>query len=250
MTVSTPKSLRRHDTARARRARIARRVAAVAGAAGAAVVGEADAAPITYVPTPGVAAAQGIPGFSFVSASNVTLGALRPPAVDFTSTSWNVDGGSGSAFKLRNWSNEAFFDATIGASLATYQGVEAQKSLLNLAGGVVVGNLLNFANDNGVIIMTMFGNDYQPQFATSVSGQFGFRFTSGTSTLYGWGSLVIDEFAQGEGFKITEAYYQTNGGSINVGAVPVPEPSSMALLGIGAAGVAAWRARRKSRAEA
>jgi hypothetical protein len=29
--------------------------------------------------------------------------------------------------------------------------------------------------------------------------------------------------------------------------VPVPEPSSIALLAIGAAGVAAWRIRRKQR---
>ena len=51
---------------------------------------------------------------------------------------------------------------------------------------------------------------------------------------------------------ITEAYYNTTpGAAISVGQVPqaVPEPSSMALLGLGAAGVAAWRARRKAKAQ-
>jgi hypothetical protein len=52
----------------------------LAGAAGAAVIGGGEAAAVTYTPTAGVAAAQGIPGFSFVDATNVTLGNLRPPA--------------------------------------------------------------------------------------------------------------------------------------------------------------------------
>jgi hypothetical protein len=60
--------------------------------------------------------------------------------------------------------------------------------------------------------------------------------------------MVVDLTPVGQGFKITEAYYNTVAGAgINVGAVPVPvpEPSSIALLAVGAAGVTAWRARRK-----
>ena len=86
-------------------------------------------------------------------------------------------------------------------------------------------------------------------FTKNVSGQFGFRFDAGSDpsfTYYGWGSLLIDGQAAGQGFKITEAYYQsTPGTAINVGAVPVPEPTGMALLAIGSAGVLAWRSRRK-----
>jgi hypothetical protein len=50
---------------------------------------------------------------------------------------------------------------------------------------------------------------------------------------------------------IPQLEVETPGGAISVGAVPqaVPEPSSMALLGLGAAGVAAWRSRRKATAE-
>ena len=85
-------------------------------------------------------------------------------------------------------------------------------------------------------------------FLEDTPGQFGFRFVSDNNTYYGWGTLVIDYLAAGRGFQITEAYYNTVPGTgINVGAVPapVPEPSSIALLAIGAAGVTAWRARRK-----
>ena len=43
-------------------------------------------------------------------------------------------------------------------------------------------------------------------------------------------------------FEITMAYYESVPGvAIKVG---LPEPGSLALLALGAAGVAAWRARR------
>jgi len=99
--------------------------------------------------------------------------------------------------------------------------------------------------------VTIAGANAQSQFTSGTSGQFGFLFEDGAGdTFYGWGSLVIESPNPG-GYYITEAYYNTVPGTgINVGAVPqiVPEPSSMALLGLGAAGVAAWRARRKVKA--
>ena len=99
--------------------------------------------------------------------------------------------------------------------------------------------------------MTSDGVPYSPGFTANVPGFFGFKFNDGVNLsdfYYGWGSLTIDLLSPGQGFKITEAYYQsTPNTAIQVGDVPqaVPEPSSMALLAAGAAGVAAWRARRK-----
>jgi len=101
--------------------------------------------------------------------------------------------------------------------------------------------------------MTTFGSNAQLNFSLGTPGQFGFRFTNGADTYYGWGSLVIDGTPVGRGFEITEAYYNsTPGAAITVGAVPVavPEPSGMALLGLGAAGIAAWRSRRTVKTEA
>lgn len=232
--------------------RLGRKLAALAGATGAVTAGTAEAVP--YTPTPGVAAAQNIPGFSFVSNTNVTLGALRPPAADGY-TYWDIDGAGGNDFYLRHRS------ATSGGNLLAEYAVfgpnrSSGNSMIGQLGeGIIISNLGTGANvgplatpwSNGFASATYQGvmNVGLTNFTFNNSGQFGFRFTSGSNTLYGWGSLVPDLLAPGQGFKITEAYYQTTpGAAIAVGAVPVPEPSSMVLLAIGAAGLTALRARR------
>ena len=86
-----------------------------------------------------------------------------------------------------------------------------------------------------------------PNWTVGEQGYFGFKFSKGGNTHYGWGVMEIDQLnttglpASGQGFVITNAYYETTPDT----PVVVPEPSSIALLGMGAAGVAAWKARRK-----
>jgi hypothetical protein len=229
--------------------RLRSKIAALAGATGAVAAGSAEA--VTYTPTAGVVAAQGIPSFSFVSPSNVTLGSLRPPATSGTTT-WDIDGAGAAEFNLEN----------MGGGIAL---LGAADSGINLRGfsneGLFIQNLATGANVNTSPVGGSWGtanvavtNNGNPQFASgfslNTSGQFGFRFFDSVASdyIYGWGSMVIEGDPIGSGYKITEAYYnQTPGTTINVGAVPVPEPSSIALLAIGAAGVAAWRIRRKQR---
>ena len=231
------------------KARLGRKLAALAGATGAVAAGTAEAVP--YTPTAGVAAAQGIPGFSFVTSTNVTLGELRPPA-SLGSTLWDIDGVGGAEFKLENGS---FFGSTPGAALgpnlpanSLLGSVGEGLRLLNLAAGATVSSFYNFGGSRQAVITIDSNLASVIDFIKGQPGQFGFRFSIGEFQHYGWGSLVIDGSTAGQGFKITEAYYQTAAGTpISVGQVPqaVPEPSSMALLAIGAAGVTAWRARRK-----
>lgn len=222
--------------------KLARKLSVVAGAAGVVAAGAGEVEAVTYTPTAGVVAAQGIPDFSFVDATNVTLGTLRPPATAGT-TGWDVDGIGGSNFTLSN-------SGTVYASLRGSPGVGSFRTniqLANLQAGVTVSQAQ--AWNAGGFVMTAYSGISQPSFSLNTPGQFGFRFTNGSDTHYGWGSLVIDTAgsALGQGFKITEAYYNsTPGGAISVGAVPVPEPTAMALLAIGSAGVFAWRARRKN----
>lgn len=235
----------------ARDSRIARRLAAVAGSAGAAITGEAVAAGITYVPTSGVVAAQNIPGFSFAPPTIVTSGTLRPPA-SAGGNAWDVDGNGTVDFELVNFNGVlaalnplALFTANPNAMLVVDDSVHP---LLNLTGGANVGPAANLWYAGGQP-MTYNQGLNQTYFTLNNVGYFGFRFASSNSAseyYYGWASLTIDALAAGQGFKIGEAFYQsTPNTGINVGAVPVPEPSSMALLAAGAAGVTAWRVRRK-----
>ncbi len=232
----------------AQKGRLRGKIAALAGATGAVAAGSAEA--VTYTPTAGVVAAQGIPGFSFVSPSNVTLGSLRPPATSGTTT-WDIDGVGASEFNLENQGGIALLGAA--------------DSGINLRGfsneGFFIQNLATGANVNtspaGATWATAnvaVTNNGIPQFASgfdlNTSGQFGFRFYDSVASnyIYGWGSMVVEGNPIGSGYKITEAYYNdTPGTTINVGAVPVPEPANIALLALGSAGVTAWRLRRKQR---
>jgi len=233
---------RRADTATGTQSRLGRKLAALAGATGAVTAGTAEA--VTYTPTAGVAVAQNITGFSFVSDADVTLGDLRPPA-SAGFVYWDIDGDGGDDFYLRNVNNYAIFGPQQTNNAMIGQRGEGI-TISNLATGAGVG--LAGPWQNSLAYATVNGTRREPglqNFPTNVSGQFGFRFTSGSDTFYGWGSLVPDLLAPGQGFKITEAYYHsTPDAAIDVGAVPVPEPSSMVLLALGAAGLTAWRARR------
>ena len=227
---------------------LGRRLVALAGAGGALVAG-AEAEAVTYTPTAGVVAAGGIPGFSFVDASNVTLGDLRGPAAA-GAVGWDVDGAGGDNFFLVN--SVSLFGSLSGAGNSNSLLAYPVGILQNIATGGAVGALplqatwrylnltLTYAGTTG----SLSGN-----FSLGTSGQFGFRFTDTGNTYYGWGSLLIDGQAIGQGFKITEAYYQsTPGTAIDVGAVPVPEPTGIALLALGSVGVMAWRSCRRPEA--
>jgi len=254
---STAKSRR---SAKSRRA-LGRRLAALAGAAGAATVGsDADAAGLTLVPTAGVSAASGsalvlgtsgIPGFSFTDVNTITSGTLRPPA-SAGNINWDVDGNGIADFQMRNNGSESAliaplspFAANPNGLLTTGTGANARlRNAFNLTVGATGAN--NFA------IAQQMVTNYETVvsgFSNQISGQFGFRFAYGNTPgqyRYGWASITPDtSLPDGAGYTISQAYYSTS--PIAVGAVPlaVPEPSSMALLAIGSAGVAAWRARRK-----
>jgi len=79
------------------------------------------------------------------------------------------------------------------------------------------------------------------------TGFFGFKFTNGTGTHYGWGEITLP--LGNSPFAITKAYYETTPDTpILVGATGVPEPSTCALALLAAGGVAAYKGRRKQAA--
>jgi hypothetical protein len=185
---------------------------------------------------------------------------LSPPSdgphnMNGTSTNfWDIDGSSSHGFYLTNYvqtgyknaarfyaskSLHAAFVLSFGGSLADVRiGADIGKTL---------SNDLRFSN-NIKITITSGGKNLQGNFTNNTPGYFGFDFRSGGKTNYGWGTFLITgtngTTKSGEGFVIENAYYDDTGAAIAVGSVP--EPSSIALLALGASGLAAWRLRRKA----
>jgi PEP-CTERM motif-containing protein len=73
----------------------------------------------------------------------------------------------------------------------------------------------------------------------------GFRFNSGSGMQFGWARLTMDG-APGNSFTLVDYGWGDAGTQIATGQVP--EPGSLALLAIGAAGLVAWRRQRAKRA--
>ena len=76
----------------------------------------------------------------------------------------------------------------------------------------------------------------------------GFRFDADGTTLYGWGRIILDRPSANRGtLTVAEWAYEDTGAAIKVGDIgpaAADEPQSLALLALGAGGLAAWRRRR------
>ena len=238
---------------------IGRRLAALAGAAGAATVGsDAHAAGLTLVPTAGVSAASGstlvsgtsgIPGFLFTSVSTISSGTLRPPA-SAGNISWDVDGNGIADFQVRNNGSASALIAPLSPFTQNPNGLLTTGTVLNARLRNAFNLTVGATGANNFAIAQHMVTNYKSVvsgFSNLTAGQFGFRFAYGNTPgqyRYGWASLTPNtSLPQGQGYTISQAYYSTS--PIAVGAVPLPEPSSMVLLAIGSAGVTAWRARKK-----
>ena len=188
------------------------------------------------------------------------------PNTPTTNNTWDVDGSGGTTFTLNGVVNSGNGFAELNSGGARGQGLvqktnQNNSQFQNLALNVVVGPSLGagyrfgtggfysrWVARNGVVAPTAKG------FSDGVPGYFGFQFTDagGSNLYYGWAEITID--AKNTAYTINEwAYNSTAGGSINVGetgvsAVPEPSSLSLALIGLGAGGVLAWRRRKQAQA--
>ncbi|MCC6353799.1 MAG: PEP-CTERM sorting domain-containing protein [Verrucomicrobiae bacterium] len=141
----------------------------------------------------------------------------------------------------------------LGAARFVAPTGRASDGFAKLNAGFAVGPTLAtgfkfFAFAQALITITSTGgigfDASQSGWALNDTGYFGFKFSNASGTHYGWGQVNIDGSSAGSGYTILNAYYNdTPDAPITV--APIPEPSHVAILALGAAGVAAWRRRRR-----
>jgi PEP-CTERM motif-containing protein len=141
--------------------------------------------------------------------------------------------------------------AGVAFDLAQGQFSPATQYALRLGSGSTIGSNLGFSGQN-----YSFFNNYYPGFMTTPPGAgngnwkpgdegfLGLTITIGGNTVYGWADVTLNNLnGNSPGvFTLHGLAYEDSGAAIQAGAVP--EPSAIALLVAGAAGVLALKRRK------
>jgi len=233
-----------------------------------------------------VAAVSGSPSEVHADLVMSTTAPISPPSSD-GSNFWDVDGDGTGDFRLRNargsttfisdtytstfqtsWQS-AFFDDVNGGRLVMPVGDDTwaeQGGIAKLPFNFQIGPglaaaykfHLNPQSDNTIrtaaYASPSVGYDAEAGgWSLGETGFFGFKFTKGSDTHYGWGEMTISSRLPGTyggdlGFIINEAWYENSAGaSVGVGAIPeASQVAGHSLLALGAAGLAIWRRRKES----
>lgn len=142
---------------------------------------------------------------------------------------------------LRIWANNA---SELSNGIVTLAG-----DIPNLAPGTIVDSSSSFGRSAAANFLPGSG-----QWVRNGLNYIGFRFTDEASaTRYGWASVFVGPSATDSSRKIVEVWYESEAntaiavGDTGATSGEVPEPSTAALLAIGAAGVLALRRRRQAK---
>lgn len=131
-----------------------------------------------------------------------------------------------------------------------YPGVKAPLDHGQLIGATAPAGLLWSVNSNDAMLWTTIDFWNTPSMTHGgawhdlMNRYLGFALIAGPDTYYGW--LRLNTNAINEVTLVDYAYENVSGRSIAAGAAPIPEPSTVLLLGAGFAGLAGWRRKRSS----
>lgn len=136
--------------------------------------------------------------------------------------------------------------------VGTGTGALGYPSLLKLTSGDTIDQNINWFGDT----YAMMNNDYTTAESPWATGQDGtqgiipFYFSTGSSSYadkyYGWADFTYNNDALTRSLTLNNfAYNNTPNEAITTGAIP--EPSTLLLLALGGAGLAAARLRRKAK---
>ena len=187
---------------------------------------------------------------------------MSPPASVGFNNSWDVDGDGTNDFLLKNNSTQAVFAELGPARLvdpsSRYNGFAELSPGFNV-GAVMTGFKFGSVATNNAITSNgaIAGSAAAQGWAIGNTGYFGFKFSNTGGVHYGWGQMSITGTPVGQGFTITEAYYNdTPDVSITVGdtgAASVPEidpASASSVLSLVMGSLAMLERRRLRRAKA
>lgn len=222
--------------------------------------GEKLALAATSLPALAMLPAGAEAGIIHVTGSPVSLSFSDP---DGSSALWDVDG----AGSIAPIGELKLFRSTFGSSSNNYisfGNLGAGNSILltysysvaRLPGSFHVGPFMSGASfyfynaSTGPVLHGGYSTTSGPWIHTHngfIEGdQFiGFRFTDGIDQFYGYSNWNVN--FTNRSVTITDWYYNdVADAAIHVTSVPEPSTASLALIGMGAAGVRAWRRRRKA----
>lgn len=148
---------------------------------------------------------------------------------------WDVNPWGGTSFNV--WANNSA-EATDGV-IGNFTGGSSATLVDNIPVGTLVDGTWTYVRSNGIETtgLTAFNNN-------SSNNLVGIRFTNGANTYFGWIRFSLSSTSGSQPRAVVEYAYEDSGAGILAG---VPEPSTMALLGVmaaGALGVRAWRKRK------